>query len=69
MIPDAECVKMVSTILKALDLGEFEIKVSKGISVMLVRHRISQLYPLLKDKTPNPAKRSILTIALKCIWW
>ncbi|CAE1246564.1 HARS [Acanthosepion pharaonis] len=28
MIPDAECVKMVSTILKTLELGEFEIKLN-----------------------------------------
>jgi histidyl-tRNA synthetase len=29
MLPDAECVKLVSEILTALELGDFVIKVSK----------------------------------------
>lgn len=32
MIPDAECVKLVSEILSQLDLGEYIIKVARSLS-------------------------------------
>ena len=33
MVPDAECIKIVSQILTALELGSFTIKVQSGLLV------------------------------------